>query len=238
MVGLDKMSGEKVWSSKGIDAPAQYTSAIRHQVGDAPVYLNASKSGLFGVDPRSGEKLFQSPVTGNNVAVIPTPIVSGDFVYHTSDYGAGNALLKLSSGSIGIAAEQIYHLQNKSMQNHHGGVVLVDGVVYGFTNANGGQWMAQDLESGETLWSELIRPYKSGAIAYADGRLYCYNDKDGSLYLVEANRDAWKPAGRLTLPEQTELARKSGAIWAHPVIADQMVLIRDQNLIFAFDIAR
>ena len=238
MVALNKQSGEEVWRSKGIDAPAQYASIIRHQLGDAAVYLNASKTGLLGIDPQSGEKLFESPGTGNNVAVIPTPVVSGDLVYHTSDYGAGNALLRLSTGSTGIGAEEVYHLQNKSMRNHHGGVVLVDGVIYGFTNANGGQWMAQDLESGETLWSESLRPNKSGSIAYGDGRLYCYNDKDASLYLVEPSREGWKPVGKLTLPEQTEIARKSGAIWAHPVIADQMLLIRDQNLIFAFDIAR
>lgn len=238
MVGLHKKSGDKIWGSQDIDAPAQYASIIRHELEGAAVYLNASKSGLLGVDPKSGKKLLESSVTGNNVAVIPTPIASGDLIYHTSDYGAGNALLRLNNTSDGLAATQVYHLQNKSMQNHHGGVVLVDGVIYGFTKANGGRWMAQDLKSGETLWSETLRPNKSGSIAYADGRLYCYNDKDGSLYLVEPSREGWKPAGSLTLPEQTEIARKSGAIWAHPVIADQMVFIRDQDLIFAYDIAR
>ncbi|WP_164104301.1 PQQ-binding-like beta-propeller repeat protein [Candidatus Laterigemmans baculatus] len=238
MVALDKKSGNKVWGSQGIDAPAQYGSVIRHEFEGVPVYLNVSKSGLLGVDPESGAKLFESSVTGNNVAVIPTPIATGDLVYHTSDYGAGNALLRLNKTSDGLATTQVYHLQHKSMQNHHGGVVLVDGVIYGFTKADGGRWMAQDLESGETLWAETLRPNKSGSIAYADGRLYCYNDKDGSLVLVEPSREGWKPVGSLTLPEQTEIARKSGAIWAHPVIADQMVLIRDQDLIFAYDIAR
>ncbi|MEM9369373.1 MAG: polyvinylalcohol dehydrogenase, partial [Planctomycetota bacterium] len=147
--------------------------------------------------------------------------------------------LSLSPNGVGgIEADQVYHLDGKTMMNHHGGVVLIDGVIYGFTKANGGAWMAQELDSGDTLWEERLRPNKSGSIAYADGRLYCYNDKDGSLILVQPSRESWQPRGKLTLPRQTDLPRDRGAIWAHPVIANQTLFIRDQDLIFAYDIAR
>lgn len=237
LVGLDKKTGEKVWGSEGIDAEAQYVSVIRHDFGGVGLYLTASKPGFFMINAESGEEVLSSGVTGNNVAVIPTAIAKDNLIYHTSDYGAGNALWKLSGDGGKVNAEMVYHLQGKSMMNHHGGVVLVDGVIYGFTKANRGQWMAQDLESGETLWSESLGRDASGSIAYADGRLYCYGDKEGKLYLVEPNREQVKVVGSLELPEQTEIARKSGAIWAHPVIANQMLIIRDQDLIFAFDIA-
>jgi outer membrane protein assembly factor BamB len=98
--------------------------------------------------------------------------------------------------------------------------------------------MAQDIESGDTLWQEKLRPNRSGSICFADGRLYCYNDKDGTVVLLEPNKDRWSPLGELTIPRETDLPRGSGAIWAHPVVADQTLFIRDQNLIFAFDIAR
>ena len=238
LVGLDKKTGTKIWGSKGIEAEAQYVSVIRHDFGGVGLYLTASKPGFYIINADTGEALVTSGVTGNNVAVIPTAIAKDNLIYHTSDYGAGNALWKLSGGNGNVQGEMVYHLQGKSMMNHHGGVVLVDGVIYGFTKANRGQWMAQDLESGETLWSESMGKNASGSIASADGRLYCYGDKDGTLHLVEPSRDAMKVVGSLTLPEQTAIARKSGAIWAHPVVANQMVLIRDQDLIFAFDIAR
>ena len=170
--------------------------------------------------------------------MIPTPILTGDQLYHTSDYGAGCTLLNLQSTDGGIDAKSVYHLNGKTMMNHHGGVVLVDGVIYGNTKSNGGPWMAQDLASGETLWEEKVGRNRSGAIGYADGRLYCYNDTDGSVILVEPSRDGWKPHGQLKLPQQTELPRDKGAIWAHPVIANQTLIIRDQDLIFAYDIAR
>ncbi len=97
------------------------------------------------------------------------------------------------------------------MENHHGGTVLVDGVVYGFTKANGGNWMAQDLKSGQTLWEHRVRPNKSGSICFADGRLYCYHDKDGTLLLVQPNRQEFINKGELAIPRQTQLPARQGS---------------------------
>lgn len=238
VVALDKNSGEVLWNSEGISEGAQYVSVMQGTFNDVPFYTTASASGLHIFHAESGEKLFHTPESGNRTAVIPTPIIDLPFVYHTSDYGAGNVLVKLSGRPGTLQAETVYHLDNKSMQNHHGGVVLVDGVIYGFTKADGGQWMAQDLESGETLWMHKIRGARSGSISYADGHLYCYNDGDGSLHLVKPSRQGWEETGRLVLPKQTSFERGSGAIWAHPIVARQTLLIRDQELLFAYDIAK
>jgi outer membrane protein assembly factor BamB len=238
MVGLDKKTGEMVWSSQDVEESAQYVSPIKHTVGDVTFYVTASKKGLVGIDTTTGKALFKDSATGNDIAVIPTPVVSGNLLYHTSAYSAGNTLLRLEAKNGNIKAESIYHLSTKSMQNHHGGVVLVDGVIYGLTKSNGGEWMAQDLESGETLWAEKVSRNRSGAISYADGRLYCYNDEDGLVMLVEPSREAWKKHGELKLPETTKIERGNGAIWVHPIIAGQTLYLRDQDLIFAFDIAR
>lgn len=240
MVGLNKATGEKVWATQEVQETAQYVSAIKHTLGDIAFYVTANKTGLVGVDAVSGKPLFQNAATGNEVAVIPTPIATGELVYHTSAYGAGSTLLRLTPGANRtITTETVYHLSSpKDMQNHHGGVVLVDGVIYGFAKSSGGVWMAQDLESGEAIWTEKVGRNKSGAITYADGRLYCYNDEDGSVILVEPSREGWKPHGEMKLPEKTKVERDKGAIWAHPIIAGQTLYLRDQDLIFAFDIAR
>jgi outer membrane protein assembly factor BamB len=238
MIGVDRQSGQRVWTSKDVDAPAQYVSVMRGSVGNHAYYVTASKSGLYAFDADSGNNLFRDVSTGNTVAVVPTPILSGTFVYHTSAYGAGNTLLKLTVSDTGIDAESVYHMSGKTMENHHGGVVLLDGVIYGFTKANGGCWMAQEMESGQKLWEQRARPNKSGSLCYADGRLYCYNDKDGTVLLVQPNREEFVETGKLRLPEQTELDRGKGAIWAHPVVANQTLFIRDQDLLFAYDIAR
>lgn len=239
LVGLDKKTGDQVWVSNGHEEGAQYVSPMKQTIGEVSFYVTASKKGLVAFDAQSGNLLFSNSATGNDVAVIPTPILAGDQLYHTSDYGAGNVLLKLTAGeNRTVTAEVVYALKEKSMQNHHGGVVLVDGVIYGSSKANGGVWMAQDLQTGKTLWEERMRPNRSGSIAYADGMLYCYNDQDETLLLVEASPSAFKKVSELKLPETTKVDRGNGAIWAHPVIADGTLYLRDQELIFAYDIAR
>ena len=95
--------------------------------------------------------------------------------------------------------------------------------------------MAQDLETGSSLWEQRLRGNSSGSICYADGHLYCYNDKDGTVYLVEATRDGWNAKGKLKLPR---VPRDKGAIWAHPIVAEETLIIRDQDLIFAYDIKK
>ncbi|MFN9917916.1 MAG: PQQ-binding-like beta-propeller repeat protein, partial [Pirellulaceae bacterium] len=166
---------------------------------------------------KSGELLFQNDSTANGTAVIPTPIVSGNIIYHVSAYGAGNCAVKVKVENGKVEAEQLYHHKTKSMENHHGGVILHDKAIFGFSKTDRGVWMAQDLESGEVLWSQKIGSNTSGSVAFADGMLYCYNDKDGTCYLVEASRDGWKAKGELSLPEQTKIERGKGAIWAHPI---------------------
>ena len=243
MVGMDRNSGEEVWATPEIENPddyilPQYVSTMKGDVDGITFYVTASKAGLFAYDATTGKEVFSDETTGNRVAVIPTPVLTGNLLYHTSDYGAGNSLFRFSAKPDGtLDAEEVYHLEGKTMRNHHGGVVLVDGVIYGFSKIDGGIWMAQDFQTGETLWKQKAGRNKSGAIAFADGRLYCYNDKDGTCMLVQPSRDSWQAMGGVKLPSMTKLDRDKGAIWAHPVIANQTLFIRDQDMLFAFDIA-
>jgi outer membrane protein assembly factor BamB len=237
LVGLDAKSGKQIWGSKGVEMSANYVSTIKANIGGKDMYITASEKGLLAFDVVSGELLFQNESTGNKTAVIPTPIVSGDIVYHVSAYGAGNAAVKVKVQGSQVTAEQLYHNNSKSMENHHGGVILHNEAIFGFSKTDGGVWMAQDLASGKVLWSHKIGKNKSGSIAFADGKIYCYNDTDGTCLLAEATREGWKQKGELTLPAQTEIPRGKGAIWAHPVISDGMLYIRDHDLMFTYAIA-
>ena len=235
VVGLDKKTGEKVWESK-CSYEAQYVSIIKANFGEVPIYLTATKPGLIGIHAETGEELFNGPKTGNPTAVIPTPIVSGNRIYHSSGYGAGNVAIDIKVENGKLIAETVYAKNKESMENHHGGYVLHEGTIFGFSRAFRGVWMAQDLKTGDVLWSKKVGSGKSGSIGFADGMLYCYDDGDGICYLAKPSKTGWEPAGQVKLPEITAMDRKKGAIWAHPVIADQKLFIRDQEKLFAFDI--
>jgi len=120
------------------------------------------------------------------------------------------------------------------MTNHHGGVVRVGEYVYGFSD-NERNWICQNFQTGETVWSGQ-RKLGKGSLTCADGHLYCYSESDGTLVLVEASPKGWKEDGRFKIPRETTIRSSSGKIWTHPVVANGRLYLRDQDLIFCFDV--
>jgi hypothetical protein len=92
-----------------------------------------------------------------------------------------------------------------------------------------------DFLTGNKLgWSG--RNLDKGSITAADGRLYLYSETDGTVILLEPNPKAWKEAGRFRIPQTTTVKRQSGHIWTHPVVANGRLYLRDQDLLFCFDV--
>lgn len=232
LVALDIETGQKVLESSGFSERAHYVSVVKMTVGDVPMYVTAAESGLVGFSAKTGEALWTNGSSGNGTATIPTPLVKGNLVYHTSDYGTGCVLVRLTEQNGGIEAEEVY--ASKTMQNHHGGVVLLDGHIYGYRRSGG--WVCHDFETGELVWNERLSGDGSASVVYADQRLYIFGENSGTCWLVEPSLDGWKQHGELKLPEQTSLDRKRGKIWAHPVVAEGKLFLRDMDLIYAFDI--
>jgi outer membrane protein assembly factor BamB len=230
VAALDKKTGEVVWRSKGFTDGAQYSSLVVSNAGGIKQYVQMNQSSVVGVAAGDGRLLWRHECS-NPTAAIPTPIVADDLVYSTSGYGAGCRLVKvLPDGDGKEKAEKVY--ANKDMTNHHGGVVKVGDHLYGYSD-NGG-WMCQDLKTGKVIWKE--RKLGKGSLTCADGMLYLYSEGEGECVLIEASPDGWKEHGRFKIPKQTQLKRKNGHIWTHPVVANGRLYLRDQELIFAFDV--
>jgi outer membrane protein assembly factor BamB len=229
VAAFDKKDGKLVWRSADFTDPAAYSSLIPCEIGGIRQYVQMTGQGVAGVAAKDGKLLWHYAKTAGTAA-IPTPLFADNCVYVTSGYGSGCALVKLVPQGDGIKAEEVY--KNKSMTNQHGGVVLVDGYLYGFSDGPG--WVCQDFKTGEQTWTS--RKLGKGSVVYADGHLYCYSEGDGTCALVEANPKEWKEAGRFKIPQQTNVPRKGGHIWTHPVIAHGKLYLRDQDLIFCYDV--
>lgn len=226
IAALDKQTGETIWQSKEYPDTAHYSSIMPMQHERRTILVQLLYKELVGVDPEDGNGLWSVPWNGN-VAVIPTPIISGNTVYATSGYGAGCAMVRLTDDD----AEVVY--DNKNMTNHHGGVILHDGHLYGYSDGKG--WVCQNHETGDIVWREREALGK-GAIAYADDRFYCLSEDEGELVLIAATTDGWEEHGRFTLEPQTALRKPKGKIWTHPIIAAGRLYLRDQELLFSFDV--
>jgi outer membrane protein assembly factor BamB len=239
LAAVDKNTGKVLWRSKDLTDPASYSSLLVADVSGTRQYLVLTGRGQAGVAAKDGRLLWHTEYCINGVAMVPTPIFQDGSAYFSTDYGAGCALLKLTPDGNGTRAEKIY--ANKNMENHHGGVILLDGYLYGWSgNSNyrgtpRGKWVCQELKTGKVVWEEKDA-LGAASITYADGHLYCYSQDDGTVVLLRATPKGWKEDGRFKIPEETKVPRKSGRIWTHPVVANGRLYLRDEDLIFCYDV--
>ena len=166
---------------------------------------------------------------GKNPGVYPnTPIIREGRIFISSGYDTGAVQLKLSAD--GTSAEMCW--TNQEFDNHHGGVVLVDGFLYGsnWDGGKSGQWMCVDWLTGKTVYQHSWG--KKGSLTYADGMLYCYEEKDGMVGLVKAS-----PSG-FDVISSFQITQGEKEHWAHPVICGKRLYIRHGDVLMAFDIAK
>jgi outer membrane protein assembly factor BamB len=227
LAALDKKTGKLLWQAKELTSNAHYSSCVLRDCKAGMECVQLLPDQVVGIEAESGKTLWTSPWP-NPTAAIPTPIVRDNLVYVTSGYGAGCKLLEISDDH-----QANVRYENKEMKNKHGGVILVGDHVYG--NSEGVGWICQEFESGKRVWREREK-LEMGAVAYADGMLYCQGENDGEVVLIEASPEGWKEHGRFKIAPQTDQRKPSGKIWTHPVVCDGKLYLRDQNLLFCFDV--
>jgi outer membrane protein assembly factor BamB len=222
MVALDKMSGQTVWVAKELSDEAGYASAIVADVQGVRTIMTLTGEAGIGVRAADGKLMWHQRNVANRTANIATPIFFDDKVFYTSAYGTGAALFRLTAQGGEIKAQQIYF--TREMQNHHGGVVLVDGYLYGFNNSI---LSCLKFSTGETMWRN--RSVGKGSLTYADGHLYLLGE-DNVVGLAEAVPGAYRETGRF------KIADKGLPSWAHPVVSGGRLYIRNQDTLAAYDV--
>lgn len=223
LAALDKKSGATVWESVVGDG-AGYASVISMSPGGASQYVQFTAQGVIGVRSRDGALLWRYNAPANGTANIATPIADGSFVFAASGYGTGGGLVQLQLGEQNVTAKEVYFTKN--MKNHHGGMVLIDGYLYGSNDP--GLLTCLEFKTGKVMWKDRT-PGKC-SLLYADGQLYARSE-EGKLCLVEARPDEFVLAGQFLQPD-----RSSHPSWPHPVIADGRLYLRDQNVLLCYDV--
>jgi outer membrane protein assembly factor BamB len=227
ILALDKKTGGRIWQSKDFTDGAHYASLIISETGGVRQYIQLTQDHLVGVKAETGDLIWRVSFPGRT-AVIPTPLFQNDQVFAAAGYNAGCLLVQLDGQG---GAEEVY--ANRNMKNHHGGMVLLDDCVYGYSDNVG--WVCLDWETGEIIWRERDALEK-GSVTYADGRLYCVGERWGEVALIEATRNGWSERGRFELEPQSEIRSNRGGIWTHPVVSNGKLYLRDQDLIYCYDV--
>ena len=222
MVALDKMSGRTVWVSTELSDQAGYASPVVADVDGVRTVMTLTSQAGVGVRAADGHLMWRYRRVANSTANISTPVFHDNKVFYTSAYGRGGALLALSAKDGEVRADEVYFTRN--LQNHHGGVVLVDGYLYGFHNST---LTCVQFATGEVMWRS--RSVGKGSLTYADGHLYVLS-QSSVVGLVEASPTEYVEKGRFRIPD------RGWPSWAHPVVSGGRLYIRNQGTLAAYDL--
>jgi outer membrane protein assembly factor BamB len=220
IVAVDKTTGATLWQQPGDEAG--YSSPVLLRTGSLQqaVFFTARRG--LAVDPRDGRLLWSYDRANNGTANIATPVVRGNQVFFSSDYGTGAALLDVrASGNLASASEVYF---TRDMRNHHASSILVGSHLYGFSSSI---LTALAFDTGTVAWRN--RSVGKGSLAYADERLYLYSE-NGVVGLADASPGGYVERGRFTL------STGSASTWSHPIITSGMLILRDQQTVYAYDV--
>lgn len=222
VVALDKMTGATLWTSKDLSDEAGYASLIVADVQGVRTAMTFTAEAAVGVRVSDGKLMWKYRQVANGTANVATPVFFDNKVFFTSNYGTGGALLGLRAENGEVRAQEIYF--TRELQNHHGGVVLVNGYLYGFNNAI---LTCLEFATGKMMWRN--RSVGKGALTYADNRLYVIGE--GHIVgLVEATSTGYKEHGRF------EITDMGAPAWSHPVVSGGALYVRNQHTLTKYDV--
>lgn len=222
IVALDKMTGAELWRTKELSDQAGYASVLAADVGGVRTYMNFTHNAAVGVRASDGKLMWSYKQAANRTANCSTAVFADNKVFFSSAYDTGAALLNLSAQNGEVKAQEAYF--TREMMNHHGGLVLVNGYLYGFSNAI---LTCIEFNTGKVMWKH--RSVGKGALTYADGMLFLLGEKQ-MVGLAEANPQAYVEKGRFPIQD---MGRES---WAHPVVLGGKLYIRNQGMLTSYDV--
>jgi outer membrane protein assembly factor BamB len=223
IVCLNKHTGELIWSNSEIPGTVGFSSLISFDQGGYHQLAGLSSNTIFGVDSETGNLLWQVPYENSRSNNVADPIYHDGHIFASSGYGKGSTLIKLSKSGNTITPETVW--QTELLDNHHGGVILHDGYLYG-SGHNVRGWFCLDFRTGKQMW----KTGGKGSLTYADHMLYSLDER-GIMNLIKATPDTNETRSTFELPSGGK-----SMYWAHPVVCGGRLYVRHEDSLFAYDI--
>jgi len=222
MIAVDKTTGETTWMSECIQDNSAYCSPIVVERNEIKLIITVTGNYVLGVNAENGEIAWKfeytsidEPFSGGDINPV-TPLVKGNEIFITSGYNHVGIMLSMADDLKSVRLKWI----TEDLDVHHGGVAEYDGFIYGanYTSIRNGKWVCIDWETGmlhyERDW------YGKGSIIFSDGKLICYDERQGNVALVNASSE------KFDILSEFKIEFGRGPHWSHPTIYDDKLLIR------------
>lgn len=224
VAALDKKTGKTIWTTKSTGDKAGYATPALAEYQGLRMLLVMNQKAFLGVNADGGDLLWRHEHVTSYDVNATMPIFHDGQVFITSGYGSGSEMLKVTVEGKKASVESLW--KSKDLDNHHGGVLLLDGYLYGA--AYGGPWVCLDWRTGKRMYRE--RGAGKGSLTCAEGMLYTLSERN-QMGLVPATPKEHKVVSQFKVPSGGE-----GPSWAYPVVCGGRLYIRHAGQLFAYDI--
>ena len=241
MVALNAQTGDIVWKTKSLGDVGAYVSPILINYKGKKQIIGSTGKSVIGVNPETGNidwtfTEWEPPRNGSgggrggnqsNIAT-NTPLFKDGRIFFCHGYNIGAYMLQLNDNLTGVTLVW----KNNDLDTHHGHYVLVDNLIYGsnWINNSQGNWCAVDWNTGETQYEKQWDDKGKGSIVAADGMLYCYDERRGSVGLVKPNPE------KFDVISEFRISKGEGPHWAHPVLHSGVLYIRHGSVLMAYKV--
>jgi outer membrane protein assembly factor BamB len=219
LAALNKQTGEIVW--KKYDDPAGYSSPIAATFQTQKQILFFTGARLIGVQPETGRLLWEYAWPTSFHCNIATPIIVGDYVFISSGYDHGCALLKIEKQGTEWEAVEVY--THRRMRNHFATCVRHKDFIYGFDDGN---LKCINLRTGKEQWRE--RGFDKGSVLLVKDHLIVYGE-NGIAALAEATPAEYREKSRFQFSQERPC-------WSVPVVANGRLYLRDPKKLTCYDV--
>jgi outer membrane protein assembly factor BamB len=213
LIAFDRTSGAQKWSWTG-DGPA-YASPIIATFGGTRHLITQTQTNVVGLSPADGKLLWQIPFKTEYAQNIITPVVTNGMLIYAGLSMSTSAVRLVNEGGA-WKPQPVW--QNADIPMYMSSPVVANGVLYGLTHRNRGQFFAVDVKTGTTLWTSPPRQAENAALAVA-GDLIVATTTEGEFVVMRQNAKAFHLVKKYTVAQSP--------IWAHPAFAANGVLIKD-----------
>ncbi len=232
MVSLNKDTGETVWQSESIEDNPSYTSPLLIERNGKKQIVTTTNNYIIGVNPDNGNIVWTFDFGKYAGGKRPynnqtnTPLYHDGGIFVSSGYDHNCVMLELSEDASSVSLAWV----DSVLDIHHGGAVRIGNYIYGanWKHNSMGNWVCLKWDDGEVMYEEEWE--NKGSIISAQGMLYCFEEKNGNIALVEVNPEKFEVISSFKVP------LGSGPYWAHPVIKNGILYIRHGEIVMAYNI--
>jgi outer membrane protein assembly factor BamB len=239
LVAIDRISGKVIWETPPYIDNLMYASPIMIEHKGKKQIIILSETYAAGIRPDDGSIAWKTDIR----AIVKkgmedshwrpqftnTPIFRDGKICIAAGYDYGAMLLQLNDD----ASQASLLWLNRTLDTHHGGMALVNGYLYGstWTNNSNGNWACVEWKTGKTMYEERWQGGNKGSVLFADGMLYCLEEKSGNLALVKPNPEKFEIVSSFKITEG------SGPFWAHPSIDnDGRIYVRHGEALMVYSL--